>query len=92
MCYRFIFGGKTTSMPMYYLEEYTELGIRVDSFVVDSSQEMLSVAIAVALVSSDFDASQVGVEEESKVALDFVVMQANDKKTLTYYHTHFHLH
>ena len=77
---------------MYYLEEYTELGIRVDSFVGDNSQEMLSVAIAVALVSSDFDASQVGVEEESKVDLDFVVMQANDKKTLTYYHTHFHLY
>ena len=42
---------------MYYLEEYTELDIRVDSFVDDSSWEMLSVAIAVALVSSDFDES-----------------------------------
>ena len=30
-------GGKTTSIPMYYLEEYTELGNRVDSFVGDSS-------------------------------------------------------
>ena len=80
------------SRHMYYLEEYTELGIRADSFVGDSSQEMLSVAIAVASVSSDFDASQVGVEEESTVALDFVVMSANDKKTLTYYHIHFHLH
>ena len=84
--------GATISIRMYYLEEYTELGIRVDSFVGGNSQEMLSVAIAVALVSSDFDASQVGVEEELKVALDFVGMQANDKKTLTYYHTHFHLH
>ena len=35
---------------------------------------MLSVAIAVALVALDFDASEVGVEEESTVALDFVVM------------------
>ena len=29
--------GETISIRMYYLEEYTELGIRVDSFVGDSS-------------------------------------------------------